>query len=380
MKILHIYILQIVLLVIRNGNSMELSSSGEYTGVTVRIHEDSPVDNCQQLLDNLQDLLERTSESVGVASGGRVWPSQYIVVLPSSWSGSPCSSRGEIPRGNTRFKRDDIIISDGPLVYGAHPCTVQPKGCGEKGAYISLPLSYLRDNSSWEEERAGKLMAHQFFKLRFGLFDEQGYPDDPLYPNYYKHQGRILPTGSTNIDVKGVWLTEKGMSPCAPDNEVCVFHPQGDNDGLICSLGYLPQLEGTTRYCTPEQLNFRIPPTKQNVICGGKSAHEIIEGSEDYRLVSGTGDSNSSFVPRVDFVLSPREKIVLVLETSSSMGEDEDWKWIQKVAHKLIRYDLPSSIEVGVVSFSNESKVEYPLTKLESARGKLADSVPDKYR
>ena len=138
------------------------------------------------------------------------------------------------------------------------------------------------------------------------------------------------------------------------------------------------------------------------------------------RLVSGTGDSNSSFVPRVDFVLSPREKIVLVLETSSSMGEDEDWKWIQKVAHKLIRlvwksiylynfflsnylsiylsiylsfltiyisiylnisrYDLPSSIEVGVVSFSNESKVEYPLTKLESARGKLADSVPDKYR
>ena len=32
--------------------------------------------------------------------------------------------------------------------------------------------------------------------------------------------------GSTNIDVKGVWLTEKGMSPCAPDNEVCVFHPQ----------------------------------------------------------------------------------------------------------------------------------------------------------
>ena len=72
------------------------------------------------------------------------------------------------------FQRDDIIISDGPLVYGAQPYTVQPKGCGEKGAYISLPLSYLRDNSSWEEEGAGKMMAHQFFKLRSIVYQFQG--------------------------------------------------------------------------------------------------------------------------------------------------------------------------------------------------------------
>ena len=74
----------------------------------------------------------------------------------------------------SNFQRDDIIISDGPLVYGAHPYTVQPKGCGEKGAYISLPLSYLRDNSSWEEEGAGKLMAHQFFKLRSIVYQFKG--------------------------------------------------------------------------------------------------------------------------------------------------------------------------------------------------------------
>ena len=41
---------------------MELSSSGEYTGVTVKIHEDMPVDNCQQLLDNLQVVMGQFSK------------------------------------------------------------------------------------------------------------------------------------------------------------------------------------------------------------------------------------------------------------------------------------------------------------------------------
>ena len=36
---------------------MELSSSGEYTGVTVKLHEDLSQDNCQQFLDNLQVLM-----------------------------------------------------------------------------------------------------------------------------------------------------------------------------------------------------------------------------------------------------------------------------------------------------------------------------------
>ena len=34
-----------------------------------------------------------------------------------------------------------------------------------------------------------------FFIFRFGIFDEQGFPSDPLYPGHYKHQGEILPTG-----------------------------------------------------------------------------------------------------------------------------------------------------------------------------------------
>ena len=45
----------------------------------------------------------------------------------------------------------------------------------------------------------------------------------------------------------------------------------------------------------------------------------------------------SSYVARVDLVLEPKESVVLVLETSASMAANEDLKWVQKAAHKLIR-------------------------------------------
>ncbi len=35
---------------------------------------------------------------------------------------------------------------------------------------------------------------------------------------------------------------------------------------------------------------------------------------------------------------------------------------------------------MGLVSFSNTSRLEFPLTALADTRARLADSVPDKYR
>jgi hypothetical protein len=45
------------------------------------------------------------------------------------------------------------------------------------------------------------------------------------------------------------------------------------------------------------------------------------------------------------------------------------------------RYDLGEGVGVGLVSFSNTSRLEFPLTAAAGqARARLADSVPDKYR
>ena len=36
------------------------------------------------------------------------------------------------------------------------------------------------------------------FVARYGVFDDQGYPGDRLYPDHYVMDGHILPTGTTN--------------------------------------------------------------------------------------------------------------------------------------------------------------------------------------
>ena len=45
------------------------------------------------------------------------------------------------------------------------------------------------------------------------------------------------------------------------------------------------------------------------------------------------------------------------------------------------RYDLADTVGIGLVTFSNTSRLEFPLTPVnEATRSRLADSVPDKYR
>ena len=90
--------------------------------------------------------------------------------------------------------------------------------------------------------------------------------------------------------------------------------------------------------------------------------------------------SSSALPPRIDVVTEPQPSIVLVMEITPSMTDNDDWKYINKAAHKLIKYDLPDDTRLAVVSFTNESRVEAPLTMLRGSRGHLADIIPDKYR
>ena len=107
---------------------------------------------------------------------------------------------------------------------------------------------------------------------------------------------------------------------------------------MTCSLGYLPQLPNTWSYCRPDQLTHQLAPTKQNVVCDGRSAYDVITSSEDYRLVGAPKrEFNASRSPLVELVMEPEERIVLIMESTASMNENDDWKWIQKVAHKIIR-------------------------------------------
>jgi hypothetical protein len=92
-------------------------------------------------------------------------------------------------------------LSSGSLFSG-HPWTLQPEGCGRRGrSRIEAGLDLLTasgrhvNSSASVEERAAGLL-REWVKLKFGVFEEEGFSEDLLYP-------AMLTEGRTNITNTG---------------------------------------------------------------------------------------------------------------------------------------------------------------------------------
>ena len=175
-----------------------------------------------------QSLLSSTSLAVGAAMAWSVWPSQVLVVVPAHWSQQACRSSFMTAAGDTRYGRPDLEIRPGLLHGSSRPFTSQSRGCGAPGDLTQVPLQFvLVYKAEGGEGGAGyhrKLLAHEFVKLRFGIFDELGYPGDDVYPHYYIKNNRVLPTGMSEDNITGSWVSLEGdNTTCMTDIETCYF-------------------------------------------------------------------------------------------------------------------------------------------------------------
>ena len=222
-----------------------------------------------------------------------------------------------------------------------------------------------------------KLLVKEWAKFRYGVFDEHGFAGDPLYPNYYKVGDKFLPSGTTDAPVRGVWLHANGTTGCAPSSGTCIYDPEGPNDQMTCSLGYLPHLPSVKTWCKPGDLQGPLPPTKHNVLCSARPALEVIKSNADFVSLSSTPRLQRSLVPTFHIVREPAPKYVLLIETSSAMANN--WKWVRKAVQNLLRYELPDNSNVAIVTFNSETRIESKLASLasDSARARVADTIPD---
>ena len=81
-------------------------------------------------------------------------------------------------RGKTRHTQPDLVLETVSSLGLEGPMTIQSRGCGSPGDFISLPSSFLNMHTNLTREQAGsqaRQLGHQFVKLRFGVFDEQGF-------------------------------------------------------------------------------------------------------------------------------------------------------------------------------------------------------------
>ena len=94
--------------------------------------------------------------------------------------------------------------------------------------------------------------------------------------------------------------------------------------------------------------------TRQNVMCYGQSAWEVIRQSEDF---SGLTPMNDQKPPQTEFrILKPGSstRYALVLDISGSMTNPDKCPKIDRLkeaAKKFVMYDVADGDQVGVVEF-----------------------------
>ena len=130
-----------------------------------------------------------------------------------------------------------------------------------------------------------------------------------------------------------------------------------------------------------EELANQTELSRHQEVCGGRSREEVVREHPDFAGVRTDGEPLRALVPEVRVVRRAPERLVLAVETTQGMLEDDVWRWVNKALQKVVRWDLAPGTEVAVVSFSNSSRVEWQgALGSQEARDLAGDSVPGKYQ
>ena len=103
-------------------------------------------------------------------------------MVPQSWS-YPAS-----PAVKETLETAEIVVDQPNTAYGDNPYTVQTGGCGEEGRFIHVTPWFVVNHEGGARElfgEAGKALVHEWAKLRWGVFEEYGYPGDDKFPLFY---------------------------------------------------------------------------------------------------------------------------------------------------------------------------------------------------
>ena len=153
------------------------------------------------ILCKLQSILTQTSHNIFNFTNGRVQLREVSLELPPSWD--HCAPLGLRPASPASQEADIKIISSHPVLRD-QPWTVQFAGCQQPGKNIELPLGFIGKNSTIESKSS--VLTKEWIKLRFGVFEEDGFDGDNLYPSSFVE-------GNSNMSNNG----------CPSKHQVCTY-------------------------------------------------------------------------------------------------------------------------------------------------------------
>lgn len=382
----------LILLVFTASVNCITFESNSYRDVVVSIHPDVPSDHGQEIVDAIKVFVSQGSERLFVATQKYAFIKSVNILLPQSWGVFP-----EAIYSSEYFYEDGVIRvnTENPL-YLDTPYTVQPGGCGDPGDFTHLTHEYLLNLNYSSTDffgPPGKVFVHEWSKLRYGVFEEYGYPGDDQFPMFYYEETfvdggvetNLAPNFCTDYPLNGrredIYGGSCHFDPSTnlPD-EYCIFVPSGDNSAVSSSYMAAPFLDSVDGFCQDTETKFHHDPdkpNKQNLMCNEQDTWTIISGHKDFQ----TQDFHPLDVdtpPATEFrVLQPQDgRYTLVLDRSKSMREHDRMTRLKQSSIKWVKYDIKDGSYLGITSFSSSASEQKPLTKIDSgSRGRLVAAI-----
>ncbi|XP_071484704.1 calcium-activated chloride channel regulator 1-like [Diadema antillarum] len=264
------------------------------------------------------------------------------------------------------------------------PSVTNHANCGDQGLDMTLTSGYLLQNV---DMCMGKAMVREWGRLRWSLFPEHFTGSGDGEANQYELNGRYEPTRCSR-DLTGDMRDGSGKrcqeNPNGRVPEECVFVPYPSDQTANASLLFghsvgCQCVDSIYQFCDKSVHNYEAD-NLQNHHCGRWSAWEVMESTEDFANEENFADpSLADTEPSFTVLQQNIRRVVLVLDTSGSMGSfNRIYKLIQSSAI-FIRHYIPAGSNLGIVTFQSYASVNANLTLVQeddSSRDDLVNALP----
>uniref|UniRef100_A0A146KVC4 Calcium-activated chloride channel regulator 4 n=1 Tax=Lygus hesperus TaxID=30085 RepID=A0A146KVC4_LYGHE len=339
-------------------------TDGTYRGLTISVDPTVPKDNCHVILANLESGLSKASEAVYRSLRGRASWKSVTVLVPPNWPDTCVPGHSTVP---SQGETPHIRVGLPHPVYRDTPWTQQSKPCGHEGDFIFL--SYRLFLEHHHHPHLGKSIAREWAKYRYGVFDEVGFLDDPIYPLCY------FSDLSEDIQVNGCSdkpISERGMCKSGSVNVSMLVNPEAQTSLLFT------ESHRVEKFCDASS-HDRFAPTKHNNLCDRKSVMQVINQHKDFANGSFSSSDPINTTPTIIYKRESLTRYVIVIEDTKDMLVRESWSYLRLAIRKWVVVQLQGQVEVGLIA-ANETSAT-PLQKLtplatSNARDMLASNVP----
>ncbi|XP_071039743.1 calcium-activated chloride channel regulator 1 isoform X3 [Parasteatoda tepidariorum] len=331
-----------------------------YQNVVVSFSSKLPPEDGISLVDSMQKIFNEASSVLHTAVGLRIGSVTFH--LPRTWNSSHWSNVGSVSSYNAKTEPEIQVTSLTDSAFGKQPIAHQYGGCGVSALGISIPSEFLLAEE--ESFPKGKTLAREWLKYRYGVFDENGFLDDPMYPTHYTIPGsdEIHITDCTSPKI-GYSIMDSQNNSCVLTSETannCSIHPHEEDvtSSLMFYHEKLPQLD---HVCGKEDRIHNVgSPNKQNLICSYKSIWEVIETSEDFKSVQADDEVTDEEI-KFSFVQESELRLAVAWQDTKSLLTQG--RTILKVVQKLM-FDIPDGSRVALYSFKDTLNEHVPFREI----------------